>query len=92
MDTFLNLLHNELNVARRNVDFSHLIYAKVLLVFEKAETYHANKLIFALKIFEGVSNLDIKASKSSICFSKSVSAILQTQLCHAYGFSNVPLP
>ncbi|XP_028555324.1 uncharacterized protein LOC110094857 [Dendrobium catenatum] len=76
MDGLSHCLHPNIfqGITCNGVSVNHLMYADDLLVFGKAEHDNAQFLLLSLNRFAEASNLAVNPTKSSIIFSKNVTA------------------
>lgn len=87
-NAFSCLLDSQLikgNLENYNHSIDHIIYLDDLLVFGNAYVQTATTLLSALNIFKEATNLCIN------CFTKSIYAPLQHEICLTYGFTSSSL-
>ena len=73
------------SLCRRGPKLTHLLFADGSLLFCRANMEECNKALEILNMYEGSSGQKVNRSKTSIFFSKSTSAEMQSSIKEALG-------
>ena len=73
------------SLCRRGPKLTHLLFADGSLLFCRANMEECNKALEILNMYEGSSGQKVNRSKTSIFFSKSTSAKMQSSIKEALG-------
>ena len=73
------------SLCRRDPKLTHLLFADDSLLFCKATMEECGKVLEILNMYEGSSGQKVNRSKTSIFFSKSTSAEMQSSIKEALG-------